>query len=29
LAFGLDEARAWWGKHLHSPVELLQSLGLH
>lgn len=31
LAFGLDKARAWWGKHLHSTVtiELLQSLGLY
>jgi heterodisulfide reductase subunit B len=29
LAFGLGEAKTWWSKHLHSPVELLQALGLH
>jgi heterodisulfide reductase subunit B len=29
LAFGLDEARSWWGKHLINPTALLQSLGLH
>jgi heterodisulfide reductase subunit B2 len=26
LAFGLDEARSWWGKHLISPLGLLGSL---
>jgi heterodisulfide reductase subunit B len=29
LAFGLDEARSWWGKHLIDPSGLLQSCGLH
>ncbi len=28
LAFGLEEARSWWKKHLISPVNLLSSLGL-
>jgi heterodisulfide reductase subunit B len=29
LAFGLDEARSWWGKHLIDPTGLLQTLNLH
>jgi heterodisulfide reductase subunit B len=29
LAFGLEEARSWWGKHLIDPTGLLQSVGLH
>jgi len=29
LAFGLDKARSWWGKHLIDPTGLLQPLGLH
>lgn len=29
LAFGLDEARSWWRKHLIDPTGLLQPLGLH
>ncbi len=29
LAFGLGEARAWWGKHLIDPTGLLGPLGLH
>jgi heterodisulfide reductase subunit B len=29
LAFGLDEANAWWRKHLVDPTGLLQSVGLH
>lgn len=28
LAFGLKEARAWWGKHLIDPRPLLSSAGL-
>jgi heterodisulfide reductase subunit B len=28
LAFGLDQARSWWSKHLIDPNGLLQSLGL-
>jgi heterodisulfide reductase subunit B len=28
LALGLDEARAWWGKHLIDPTGLLQALDL-
>lgn len=28
LAFGLSETLSWWKKHLISPVNLLQSLGL-
>ena len=27
LAFGLEDARSWWKKHLISPVPLLNSLG--
>jgi len=29
LAFGLDKARSWWGKHLIDPTGLLQTLNLH
>jgi heterodisulfide reductase subunit B len=29
LAFGLDEARSWWRKHLIDPKPLLGSVGLH
>jgi heterodisulfide reductase subunit B len=29
LAFGLDEARSWWRKHLIDPTGLLASAGLH
>ena len=29
LAFGLDKARSWWGKHLIDPTRLLQTLNLH
>jgi len=28
LAFGLDKARSWWGKHLVDPTGLLHSTGL-
>jgi len=28
LAFGLDQARSWWSKHLINPVPLLNSLTL-
>jgi len=29
LAFGLDEAKSWWGKHLIDPTPLLGSVGFH
>jgi heterodisulfide reductase subunit B len=29
LAFGLDQARSWWGKHLIDPTGLLEALNLH
>jgi heterodisulfide reductase subunit B len=29
LAFGLDETKSWWGKHLIDPTTLLGSVGLH
>ncbi|MDD2695207.1 MAG: CoB--CoM heterodisulfide reductase iron-sulfur subunit B family protein [Anaerolineales bacterium] len=28
LAFGLEKARSWWGKHLVNPLPLLQTLAL-
>jgi heterodisulfide reductase subunit B len=29
LAFGLDQAQKWWGKHLINPTGLLHSIDLH
>jgi heterodisulfide reductase subunit B len=29
LAFGLKQARSWWGKHLIAPTGVLQAVGLH
>jgi heterodisulfide reductase subunit B len=29
LAFGLEQARSWWGKHLIAPTDVLQAAGLH
>jgi hypothetical protein len=28
LAFGLERSRTWWGRHLISPMGLLQGLNI-